>query len=189
MSGAFFFSLRVFLRNRLGFEERPDTNGNVYRSVTMQRNFVLSSWMASRLPGGLLLLFDWTGNCRRWSSNVIRLNQTFPSTAFVAVQKKFLCTTLNTWVSARYLPAHVALVACCPEAAILYLENRGNSRYTSSQSKRKRAAPRHRDFIKSPGQQILLISAFQVTSRRLTVPAASAIEKICSRVLFLMLYS
>lgn len=73
--------------------------------------------LVSRLPR-LLLLFDWSGNCRRWSSNVIRLNQTFPSTGFVAVQKKFLCTR-NTWISARY--------TCLPRVALVVLPRSGDS--------------------------------------------------------------
>lgn len=116
------------------------------------------------------------------------IEQCYPSQSNVSIHsfrrdtKEIPVHAYNTWISARYLPALVALprsgdsLSRKPKKFTIY-------KFSKQAQTRQRSAPRRWDFIKSPGQQILLISAFQVTSR-LTAPAASAIEKICPRVLF-----
>lgn len=147
-----------------------ETGGNVQkRSGKKRRNFVLSSWMASvpfpassyPAPSSFLPPYsaphpsfilpsssDCTGNRWRWSSNVIRLNQTFPSSS--SRYGRNFCVHA---VSVLYL------LRCSrnrPAATILYLENRGNPRQAQSD----RARPRRRSFIESSEQQISLIACF-----------------------------
>lgn len=150
-----------------------------------RRNFVLSLRMASRIVSSFLLLplpsFDWTRNRRRWSSNVIRLNQTFPSSS-----------PRYKRISGAYSISVCMLEAPCLRRASFRsydpLSGKPRKSATSSQSELRPQSndpPRCWYFIKSPRQQISLISAFQLTSCGISASCLTFVpESICTRILF-----